>query len=458
MDKSTAQTGTLPGRLSCRVEKYLRPVAAELEAINGLPDMFLRCFLSTLESTCRMAKNGETYIITGDIEAMWLRDSTEQVLHYLRFAGEDEMLAGWIEKLIARQISYILIDPYANAFNEGPNGRHGYRDYPPAGDWVWERKYELDSLCHVILLAWKYHEKTGGKAFMDQRFFLAMEKIMDVIETEREHEERSAYRFERLHCPPSDTLIRAGKGSLTGYTGMSWSGFRPSDDACVYGFFIPGNLFAWAMLERLADMADTAGRSAAAVRARALAAGLRRGVERFGIVRSDEFGEIYAYETDGLGHHLLMDDANIPSLLSLPYLGVCEADDPLYLRTRAFVLSRENAQFFSGTAARGVGSSHTPKGYIWPIGLCVQGLTSVSLEERSEVLGMLLRTHADTCRMHESFDGNHPEAYTRSWFAWADSMFGELIMRIYERGELPGVLQCLRDKGIKDIKKREILT
>lgn len=444
--------------LSHRLEARLQPVVAELTPINGLPEMFLRCFLSTMESTCQETENGEVFIITGDIEAMWLRDSTEQVLHYLRFAREDEALAAWIERVIARQISCLLIDPYANAFNKDPSGRHGFRDLPPAGDWVWERKYELDSLCHVILLAWRYYEATGRTGFMDKRFFLAMDKVLDVMETERRHEENSTYRFQRFHCPPSDTLPQDGKGTPVSYTGMTWSGFRPSDDVCRYGYFIPANLFAQAMLQRLAHMAQTTGRQALANRARALADEILGGVRRFGIVHTEQFGEIYAYETDGLGHHLLMDDANIPSLLSLPYLGVCAPDDPLYLRTRAFALSEENPQFFSGRAARGIGSPHTPQGSIWPISLCVQGLTAVSARERTELLRCLLTTHAGTCRMHESFDPNNPASYTRSWFAWADSMFGELILRMYEQGELPDAVHSLEKYSINDIKKSFVLT
>ena len=435
-----------------RLEERLRPVMEMLEPVNGLPEMFARCFLSTLESTARVTDDGDAYVITGDIEAMWLRDSTEQVLHYLRFAPEDEELAAWIEKMISRQARNVLIDPYANAFNCGPNGRHGYEDRPKAGPWIWERKYELDSLCHVFLLALRYGEVTGRTAFMDDVFFSAAEKMMEIIETEQRHEQKSAYRFQRFDCPPSDTLKREGLGTPVAYTGMSWSGFRPSDDACEYGYFIPANLFAAVMLERFAPVAEKLGHAELGARARCLAAEIRRGIEKFGLVKTEEFGEIYAYETDGMGHYRLMDDANIPSLLSLPYLGICRADDPLYLRTRAFVLSRQNPYYFEGSAAKGVGSPHTPENFVWPIALCVQGLTAAEPKERAELLHTLLTTHADTARMHESFNKDDPSAFTRSWFAWANSMFGELVMQMYEQGELEEAVQHLLDKGIKVIK------
>lgn len=433
--------------LVSRVSEHLKPILAELKPIHGLPDMFERCFLSTLESTCHLREDGSVYIITGDIEAMWLRDSTEQVLHYVHFAAEDQTIADWIEKVIASQIGCVLIDPYANAFNIGPNGRHGYEDTPPPGPHIWERKYELDSLCHVILLAWRYWKATGNTAFLTPDFSLAMEKILDVIQTEQHHMQRSSYRFERKDCPASDTLPFGGMGTPVAFTGMSWSGFRPSDDACAYGYLIPANLFAAAMLEKLAQMLPCL-----AQRALKLADEIRSGVEKHGVVTSPMGRELYAFETDGLGNHLLMDDANIPSLLSLPYLGICEADDERYLRTRAFVLSRHNPYYYQGRMAQGIGSPHTPAGYIWPIALCVQGLTACDPLERVEVLTQLLVTHGGTQRMHESFDPEQPENYTRSWFAWANSMFGELIYHMYKQGELTNAVHLLIEKGIKDIK------
>ena len=429
-----------------------------LEPIEGLPSMFARCFLSTLESTLQMDADGSAYVITGDIDAMWLRDSTQQVLHYLRFAREEEALSALIRSLIERQARYVLLDPYANAFNRCANGRHGYADLPAAGPAVWERKYELDSLCHVVLLAWRYHEATGSRAFMTPTFEQALERIVQVLRTEQRHESQSDYTFQRFNCPPSDTLPRQGRGEPVAETGMTWSGFRPSDDACQYGYLVPANLFAAAMLAHLAMMAEWSGRTALASEARALRQEIRDGVERFALVDDPEFGQVYAYEVDGLGGRLLMDDANVPSLLSLPYIGACAVDDALYRRTRAFVLSPRNPHYYEGRAGRGVGSPHTPQGYIWPIALCVQGMTATDEREMTEVLGRLITTHAGTARMHEGFDKDNAANFTRPWFAWANSMFGEFIYRLYEQGRIARIIQRLGEKGIKSINELNVLT
>lgn len=438
-------------QLIARMEARLRPVMDALEPIAGLPDMFARCFLSTLETTCRQAPDGGAFIITGDIEAMWLRDSTQQVLHYLRFAAEDDELAAWLEAVIARQAALVRIDPYANAFNSAPDGRHGFEDRTEAGPWVFERKYELDSLCHMLLLALRYHQATGRTVLMDDAFFQTVDVILAVIAREQRHEQESPYAFQRFDCPPSDTLTREGRGEPAGFTGMSWSGFRPSDDACRFGYLIPANLFAAAMLTELAPLADQLGRSAVAHKARTLAADIREGVRRYGLATVEGVGEIYAYEADGLGHQLLMDDANVPSLLSLPCLGVCDPEDPLYRRTRSFVLSDRNPIYYQGAAAQGVSSPHTPQGWIWPISLCVQGLTATDPAERVTLLRTLLTTHAGTSRMHESFDKDDPARYTRPWFAWANSMFGELVMSMYERGELTEAVAALTAEGLRRV-------
>ena len=438
------------------VRARLAPVKDALCAVPGLPDMFERCFLNTLETTVQTLRPGDTFIITGDIEAMWLRDSTAQVMHYLRFCDEPAV-AALVEGLLARQAACILIDPYANAFNRENTGRAWSQDRPATSGWVWERKYEIDSLCYPLLLAWRYYQSTGSLAFLTEDFHRAIRTIVDVLTTEQRRES-SPYWFQRDNCPPSDTLPFGGRGAPVGYTGMIWSGFRPSDDACRYGYFIPANLFAAAMLDGLAPLAEGLGRTDIARQTRQLCHDLREGVSRFGKVQTERFGEIYAYETDGLGHHLLMDDANIPSLLSLPYLGVCAPDDPLYLRTRAFILSDGNPQYFVGQRGCGVGSPHTPHDNVWPISLCVQGLTSTSPEERVTLLHTLLTTHAGTAHMHESFHKDDPSQFTRSWFAWADSMFGELIMRMYEQGELADAVAQLLQNGLYDIKKSKVLT
>lgn len=427
-------------KITTSVAQGLDPVKKVLAPVPGFPEMFENCFLNTLKTTTQALPGGQTFVITGDIPAMWLRDSTAQVMHYVRFAGKDAALAKLLEGLIARQMKYILLDPYANAFNKSGAKRLGHRDRPLASQWVWERKYEVDSLCNPVLLSWRYYEAAGAGAWMDEGFHRALNLIVDTLALEQRHETDSPYTFERDNCPPSDTLTRNGRGTETAYTGMTWSGFRPSDDACRYGYLIPANLMAAKALEHIGAFAGMLHDPALRKKAAALKSQIEQGIRGHGQVNHPVYGDIYAYEADGLDHHLLMDDANVPSLLSLPYLGVCPADDPVYLRTRAFILSPNNPHYHAGKFASGVGSPHTPQGYIWPISLCVQAMTAGDITEAAQLVGMLLHTHAGTGYMHESFDPGDPGKYTRAWFAWANSMFGETIFRLYEKGWLEEIV------------------
>lgn len=274
---------------------------------------------------------------------------------------------------------------------------------------------------------------TGRAEHLDPQFFEAARLIVETIRLEQDHG-RSAYSFERFDCVPSDTLTNEGRGSPVGPTGMSWSGFRPSDDACQYHYLVPANMMAVSALERLAGLPGAGGELAK--EAFELAGKIRAGIEAFGKIVHPQFGEIYAYEVDGLGNFNLMDDANAPSLLAMPLIGYCGKDDPAYLRTREFVLSRENPYYYQGEAAKGVGSPHTPDGYIWPIALCIEGLTANSRQEKLAILETLMLTDGGTGLMHESFDKDAPERFTRPWFAWANSMFAELVIDIIGQDEL----------------------
>lgn len=421
------------------IASEIQKLEPQLRAYPELWDHFHKCFLNTIETTVQQS-DGDTFVITGDIPAMWLRDSTAQVLHYLRFADHSEV-ADMVEGLLQRQADCILRDPYANSFNrEEISGSPHNRDLPRVSGWVWERKYEIDSLCYPLWLAEKFYKKTGRTAFLNETFAEALQAILTVFRTEQNHS-TSPYYFIRTDCPPSDTLTCEGRGEPVAVTGMTWSGFRPSDDACKYGYLVPSNLFAVRALKSAEKLASLAGWEDLAAQSAALGAEIAEGVRKHGLVEHPEFGRIYAYEVDGLGNANLMDDANVPSLLALPYLEVCEKDDPLYLRTRAFVLSSENPYYYQGSLARGIGSPHTPAGYIWPIALCVQAMTSTDVGEIANILKTLMNTHGGTGFMHESFDPNAPEQFTRDWFAWANSMFGELVFRLYEEGTLSQVIR-----------------
>ena len=415
------------------IDEATRPVYEALvkKGREKLAQMYRRCFASTWETTLQRA-DGTVFLITGDIPAMWLRDSSAQVYHYLPFASQFPEVKEAILGLIKRQAFYIRLDPYTNAFNREASGRHGYDDRTSLTDaqapWIWERKYEVDSLCYPVRLCHAFWKQTGDAAWCDGDMADTFRTILSTWETEQRHFESSPYFFVRSNCPPSDALSNGGKGTPVAYTGMVWSGFRPSDDACEYGYLVPSNFFAARSLAQMAEIADELLRDLEiAARAVKLREQILEGIERFATVEHPLFGKVYAYEVDGLGHSKLMDDANVPSLLSLPYLGCLDPRDEVYLNTRKMVLSASNPYYYSGTCASGIGSPHTPEDYIWPISLCVQGLTSTDQQEIIALADTLENMDAGTFLMHEGVHKDDPKQFTRPWFAWANSIFSEFV-------------------------------
>lgn len=404
-------------------------VAAVAERLGDrVADAVGRCMADTLTRTITTHPDGTAFVITGDIPAMWLRDSTTQLAPFLHLAGADERLADTIAAVSRRQQASILHDPYANAFNDGPTGA-GHRDRtgPGQSPWVWERKYEIDSLAYPLQLAHDLWQITGRTDHLEDLARVGR-TVVDLWRAEQHHD-GSPYTFERTDCPPSDTLVRDGRGPEVAFTGMTWAGFRPSDDACRYGYNVPGNAFAAVVLGYLTRLAtDVLHDDALAADATALRTDIERGLREHGTVPGPAGEPVYAYEVDGRGGVLLADDANSPSLLSLPLLGWCGADDPLYTATRAMVLSDANPYYYSGSAASGIGSPHTPAGHVWPIALAIQGLTTTDPDERRRLLDLILATDAGTGAVHESFHVDDPATYTREWFSWANSMFCELAL------------------------------
>ncbi|MBC1282314.1 glycoside hydrolase family 125 protein [Listeria welshimeri] len=397
-----------------------------------LAEMYERCMENTLDTTIKIRESGLTFILTGDIPAMWLRDSVCQVRPFLIFAKENEEIESMLIGLSKEQVSLVGIDPYANAFNETPNGAGHQADKTEMHPQVWERKYEIDSLCYPIQLAYLIWKITGRTEQFDAAFFKMLQTIFAVWEVEQHHETKSPYRFERMDCVPSDTLKRDGLGTKTAYTGMLWSGFRPSDDACEYGYLIPSNMFAVVVLGYAKEIIETfyPSEKETVRQTVTLKNDIQLGIEKFGTYNHPTFGEIFAFEVDGLGNQLLMDDANVPSLLSMPIINYLEKESPIYQNTRKFILSKSNPYYFEGELAKGIGSPHTPAGYIWPIGLAIQGLTASDESEKLAILQMLLETDAGTGLMHESFHPDHPEDFTREWFSWANMMFCELVLDV----------------------------
>ncbi len=387
--------------------------------------VYRNCFGCTWDTTLCRLEDGTSFCITGDIEAMWLRDSSMQVLPYLRALSDWQVNAA-IKGLIWKQAEQILTDPYANAFNKDGDYACFRRDKTEMGPYIWERKYEVDSLAFPLFLLEEYYKRKKDDIVTD-RVKEAIRTVIRVWKSEQNHE-NSNYRFERDSELPTETLCNEGKGSPVGFTGMTWSGFRPSDDACTYHYLIPSNMLAAVVLKGVQNLPLE---KEIVEEANALAEQIEEGIYKWGVVRHPEFGEIFAYEVDGLGKYLLMDDANLPSLLGAPWFGFCKKNSPVYQNTRRFLLSKSNPFYYSGKLAKGIGSPHTPKGYVWHIALAVQGLTADSMEEKKEVLNTLLSTTAGTFHMHEGFHPDRPEEFTRSWFAWADSMFCLLAAEVY---------------------------
>lgn len=402
-----------------------------------LAPMVRQCFLNTMETTVKQMEDGSYFVITGDIPAMWLRDSAAQVKPYVRFAKEDAELQKILEGVIEKQAQLVCIDPYANAFNASADGM-GHHDDTRLNDHVWERKYEVDSLCAPLYLGYEYWKATGKTAFFTQTYREMIQNIIRVFRTEQDHE-KSEYYFRRYGCPKTDTLPNGGKGRPVNVTGMTWSGFRPSDDCCKFGYLIPANMMAVKALEFAGEICRECFQDeTSAAECEGLAEEIRDGIADYGTVEHPKYGKIYAYETDGYGNYNLMDDANSPSLLAMPYLGYCGKEDPLYQNTRKFILSSDNPYYFEGSAAKGMGSPHTPAGYVWHIGIVMQALTSSDRKEILACLDMLAKTHAGTYFMHEAFHPDRPDEYTRPWFAWANTLFAQLLDNLMEQDFFAG--------------------
>lgn len=391
--------------------------------------LFRGCYPNTLSTTVQPGQDGRYFVFTGDIPAMWLRDSSAQVRHYLPIASKYPEIAEVIEGLCRQQTFCILTDPYANAYNNEPNWNCWSVDQTERNAFVYERKYEVDSLCYPIQLAYLFWKETGRTGHFTPEFHVALHNIVNLWKREQNHGQDSAYSFVRTNCPPSDTLPCGGKGSPVAVTGMTWSGFRPSDDACQYGYLVPSNMFAWVVLNYVQEIAEKIYHNATLVSMAAqLQADIKRGIETYAIAEHPQYGPVYAYEVDGLGGVNLMDDANVPSLLSIPYLGYCSADDPIYQNTRRMILSKANPYYYEGTALKGIGSPHTPPEYVWHIALSMQGLTTTDKAEAERLLSLLVSSDGDTGYMHEGVYINDPKKFTRDWFAWSNSLFSEFVL------------------------------
>ena len=405
--------------------------------------MFENCYPNTLDTTVDyevIDGRPDTFIITGDIDAMWLRDSTAQVWPYMPFITQEKTLQNLVLGLVNRQTTCILKDPYANAFYKDlTKESHWKNDEPSPIDGVHERKWEIDSLCYAVRLAHKYYALTQDTSAFDSRWDQAMRLLVHTLRVEQRKNDQSEYYFKRNRSKATDVPFFFGRGRPIKPVGLISSAFRPSDDAVLYPFLIPSNIFAVISLRQLAEIyANVLNDKEFAKECSDFANEVDTAIQQYAVAEHLHFGKIYAYEVDGFGNKVFMDDANVPSLMSLAYLDPAFKRDPVYQNTRTFLLSDNNPYYLKGKAAEGQASPHTGERGIWPMGIILRAMTSDDPTEIKHCLTMLKNTHAGTGFMHESFDMDDPNKFSRSWFAWANTLFGELIIKVLK--EHPNIL------------------
>jgi meiotically up-regulated gene 157 (Mug157) protein len=444
-NNSFAVVRTLPGNRkfsSAAVEEII--AAVQKNAGNKeIAWMFGNCFPNTLDTTVDFTvTNGkpDTYVITGDIDAMWLRDSTAQVWPYIPLCHKDKALQQLIAGVINRQTKCILLDPYANAFYKDENKISEWKDdLTDMKPGIHERKWEIDSLCYPVRLAYGYWKETGDTAPFDENWKQAVRNILKTFKEQQRFTGKGPYSFQRTTAWATDGVPLSGYGYPAKPNGLICSTFRPSDDSTLFSYLIPSNFFAVEILGYLQQLCTLPAINEPKIAAEALAlqTQVKAALQKHGIIQHPQFGKIIAFEVNGFGSFHFMDDANVPSLLSLPYLGAFKASDPLYLNTRKVVLSENNPFFYKGKAAEGVGGPHTGADTIWPMSIILRGITSTSDAEISKCMSMIQSTHAGTGFIHESIHKDDATKFTRPWFAWANTLFGEFIWKVYrERKQL----------------------
>ena len=421
---------------SAAVERTIQQIRSSI-GNKELAWMFENCFPNTLDTTVDFSVvdgRPDTYVVTGDIDAMWLRDSTAQVWPYLPLRKEDSGLQQMIAGVINRQTRCILKDPYANAFYKDANKISEWRaDLTDMKPGVHERKWEIDSLCFPIRLAYQYWRTSGDTAPFDAAWQSAISLTLQTFREQQRKHGRGPYHFQRRTAVATDTLPGNGYGRPIKPVGLICSMFRPSDDSTVFPFLVPSNFFAVVSLRQAAEMLEKIHQDkGTAAQCRDLAGEVERALREYASVNHPDIGRIYAYEVDGLGNSYCVDDSNVPSLLALSYIGAVKPNDTVYLRTRRFLLSEANPYYSRGKAAEGPGGPHAGLDMIWPLGVILRAMTSTNDAEIRLCLTTLQRTHAGTGYMHEAFNKDDPNKFTRAWFAWANTAFGEMILKVHK--------------------------
>lgn len=432
-------------------DRLFKSVAVENEIVRikkmlknaRLAWMFENCFPNTLDTTVRYYLadgKDDTVVYTGDIHAMWLRDSGAQVWPYVQLANSDPELKKMLAGTIRRQFKCINIDPYANAFLDphDPNPDHHWMsDDTAMKPELHERKWEIDSLCYPLRLAYHYWKTTGDDSIFDDEWIQAITHILTTFKDQQRKNGNGPYKFKRKTDRQLDTLNNDGWGNPVNPVGLIASSFRPSDDATTYQFLVPSNFFAVSSLRKAAEILTAVNKNTELAKTCTdLAKEVQVALKKYATCHHPKYGTIYAFEVDGFGNRYLMDDANVPSLLALPYLGDVKLNDKIYQNTREFVWSEDNPYFFKGKAGEGIGGPHIGYNMIWPMSIMMKAFTSKDDKEIKWCIETLMATDAGTGFMHESFHKDAPANFTRAWFAWQNTLFGELILKLINDGKL----------------------
>lgn len=415
---------------------------------KDLAKIFENAFPNTLDTTVRWHADGtvkpkpnrkswdaaawkgpQSFIVTGDINAEWLRDSTNQLAQYQPLAKKDKEIHKLILGAINTQSEYVIGSPYCNAFQPPPpsglrptfqgDGDTVHPVYEPS--FVFECKYELDSLAHFLSLANQFFNNTGSTEFVNARFLLALETLVEVLDAQSKPTfdeetgafQRNEYTFQRQTNTGTETLNLAGVGNpLAPGTGLVRSAFRPSDDATILGFFIPANAMISVELKRTATLLRKAGKKDLAKTLQEWGQKIEDGVWDYGVVQHKTFGRVFAFEVDGFGSSILMDDANLPSLLALPLLGFTDANNEVYKNTRKMIMQKKgNPYYLTGEDFKGIGGPHIGYQHAWPMSVLVQAMTSESDDEIMKCLGSVKNVSRNGL-IHESINVNNWSDYT----------------------------------------------
>lgn len=430
------------------LEKYIKDVKKKLKDTPYLAWMFENCYPNTLDTTVHYMEDeqGEpdTFVYTGDIHAMWGRDSGAQVYPYVKFANKDKNLKRMLAGVIRRQFKNIVFDPYANAFNRYPDIKsYWMSDDTDMKPELHERKYEIDSLCYPIRLAYEYWKETGDTSIFGNLWLQTIESVLRTFREQQRKNGLGPYRFTRVTDRQLDTVCNRGWGAPCKPVGLIASVFRPSDDATTYLFLVPSNFMAVTSLKKAAEILTSVNQRAdLAAQCTALADEVHNALRQYAVYQHPKYGPIYAFEVDGFGNQLIMDDANVPSLLAMPYLGDVDINDPIYQNTRRFVWSEDNPYFFRGKAGEGIGGPHVGLDMPWPMSIMMRAFTSQDDNEIKACVQMLMDTDAGTGVIHESFHKDDANNYTRPWFAWQNTLFGELISKLVSEGKVDLLCGC----------------